>query len=55
MSLSAVFYVLALVVFVLATFSVALGTVPLIPLGLAFVAAGLLVGGVRIGDGMRLG
>ena len=41
---SKVLYLVAVIIFVLAALNVALGSVGLIALGLAFVAAGLLLG-----------
>ena len=43
-TISKVLYLAAVIVFVLAVLGVGLGTLPLIALGLAFVAAGLLLG-----------
>lgn len=50
MSVSAILIIISIVCFVLAAFGVALGSVGLVPLGLAFFAAAHLVdGGTRVG------
>jgi hypothetical protein len=44
LSLRSILLLVAVVIFVLAAFGVSLGTVSLVPLGLAFLAAAFLVG-----------